>query len=99
MPAALNVRDAQQARLALHPWKDIATETDAAIWLLGHSNRLSTGSVRDRYGATYVLRQKARMTIWAMQDERRHPARRSGESQRRRDHRREPLHHQTDSVL
>jgi AAA domain-containing protein len=69
VPAALNVRDAQQARLALHPWNDIATETDAAIWLLGHSNRLSTGSVRDRYGATYVLRQKARMTIWAMQDE------------------------------
>jgi 5S rRNA maturation endonuclease (ribonuclease M5) len=69
VPASLSVRDSQQARLALHPWKDIATNTDAAIWLLGHSNRIATGSVRDRYGATYVLRQKARMTIWAMQDD------------------------------
>ncbi|OBH23905.1 hypothetical protein A9X03_14220 [Mycobacterium sp. E1715] len=69
VPPELSVKDSQQARLALHPWKDLATTTDAAIWLLGHSNRFSGGSVRDRYGATYVLRQKARMTIWAMQDE------------------------------
>jgi hypothetical protein len=69
VPAGLSVRDTQQARLALHPWKDLATTTGAAIWLLGHSNRISGGSIRDRYGATYVLRQKARMTIWAMADE------------------------------
>jgi AAA domain len=69
VPAVLNVRDAQQARLALHPWKDMATTTGAVIWLLGHSNRVGNGSVRDRYGATYVLRQKARMTIWAMKDD------------------------------
>ena len=69
VPPSLNVRDAQQARLALHPWRDIATSTDAAIWLLCHSNRVSTGSIRDKYGATYVLRQKARMTIYAMKDD------------------------------
>jgi hypothetical protein len=69
VPAALSVRDPQEARLALHPWKDVATTTDAAIWLLAHSNRVGTGSMRDRYGATYVLRQKARMTIYAMEDD------------------------------
>jgi hypothetical protein len=69
VPGVINVRDPHEARAALHPWKDIATGTDAAIWLLAHSNRVATGSVRDRYGATYVLRQKARMTIWAMADD------------------------------
>jgi hypothetical protein len=68
VPGNLSVRDAQEARRALHPWRDIATETDAAVWLLAHSNRVGTGSLRDRYGATYVLRQKARMTIYAMAD-------------------------------
>jgi hypothetical protein len=63
-----NVRDAQQARQALHPWREVAMNTDAAIWLLAHSNRVATGTLRDRYGATYVLRQKARMTIYAMAD-------------------------------
>jgi hypothetical protein len=69
VPAGLSVRDAQEARRALHPWRDIATETDAAIWLLAHSNRVAVGNIRDRYGATYVLRQKARMSIYAMADE------------------------------
>jgi hypothetical protein len=69
VPGNLSVRDAQEARRALHPWRDIATETDAAIWLLAHSNRVVTGSIRDRYGATYVLRQKARMSIYAMADD------------------------------
>jgi hypothetical protein len=68
VPPQLNVRDPQQARQALHPWKDVATEIGAAIWLLCHSNRVASGNVRDRYGATYALRQKARMTIWAMKD-------------------------------
>jgi hypothetical protein len=68
VPASLSVRDAQQARQALHPWREIATSTDAAIWLLAHSNRVGSGSLRDRYGASYVLRQKARMTIYAMED-------------------------------
>lgn len=69
VPNGMNVGQPQDARKALHPWKDLATTTDAAMWLLAHSNRVATGNVRDRYGLTYVLRQKARMTIWAMQDE------------------------------
>lgn len=69
VPGSLSVRDPQQARLALHPWRDVATATDAAVWLLAHSNRVATGTVRDRYGGTYVLRQKARMSIFAMEDD------------------------------
>jgi len=67
--AGLSVRDPQQARKALHPWKDVAVTTDAAVLLLGHTNRVSSGTVRDRYGATGALRQKARMTLFAQEDE------------------------------
>lgn len=65
----MSVRDPQQARKALHPWKDVAVMTDAAVLLLGHTNRISSGSVRDRYGATGALRQKARMTLFAQEDD------------------------------
>lgn len=65
----MSVRDPQQARKALHPWKDVAVTTDAAVLLLGHTNRISSGSVRDRYGATGALRQKARMTLFAQEDD------------------------------
>ena len=37
--------------------------------LLTHTNRLSSASARDRYGASYALRQKARMTLYAQSDE------------------------------
>lgn len=67
--AALSVRDPQQARLALHPWKDLATAADAAVWLLCHTNRVATANARDRYGATGELRKKARMTLFAQSDE------------------------------
>jgi len=69
VPAALSVRDPQQARLALHPWKEIATVTDAAMWLLCHTNRVDTPNARDRYGITGELRKKARMTLFAQSDE------------------------------
>ncbi len=38
VPAKLSVRDPQQARQALHPWKEAATTTDAAVLLLTHTN-------------------------------------------------------------
>ncbi len=69
VPAALQVRDTQQARQALHPWKDAATVLDAALLLLCHTNRVGTANARDRYGATVALRQKARMTLFAQTDE------------------------------
>ena len=65
VPAGLKVRDPQQARLALHPWKDLATVTNAAISLICHTNRVRTANARDRYGATIELRKKARMSLSA----------------------------------
>ncbi len=69
VPAGLSVRDPQQARQALHPFKEIATITDAAVLLLCHTNRVATPNARDRYGATGELRKKARMTLYAQTDE------------------------------
>ncbi|ORU96397.1 hypothetical protein AWB93_20855 [Mycobacterium bohemicum] len=65
----LSVRDPQQARQALHPWKEIATATGAAVLLLTHTNRVASPNARDRYGASYALRQKARLTLYAQQDD------------------------------
>lgn len=69
VPSNLKVRDSQDARVALHPWKDVATATDAAVLLLTHTNRLASGDTRDTYGATYALRQKARMALYAAADD------------------------------
>lgn len=67
--AGLSVRDPQQARQALHPWKEVATATGAAVLLLTHTNRVASPNARDRYGASYALRQKARLTLYAQQDD------------------------------
>ena len=72
VPSNLRVSDAQHARQALHPWKEVATRTDATVLLLGHTNRVQSPNARDRYGATYALRQKARMTLFAQQDQEGH---------------------------
>ncbi|MGV0717859.1 AAA family ATPase [Mycolicibacterium sp. XJ662] len=63
------VRDSQSAARALAPWTDLATKTDAGIILLTPTNRLATGDVRERYGATQHLRKKARMTLFAVRDD------------------------------
>lgn len=65
VPASMSVKDPQQARQALHPWKETATITDAAVMLLTHTNRVSTSNARDRYGITAELRKVARMTLFA----------------------------------
>lgn len=67
--AALSVRDPQQARQALHPWREVATLTDAAVLLICHTNRVASTNPRDRYGATGELRKKARMTLYAQADD------------------------------
>lgn len=69
VPAKLSVRDPQQARQALHPWREVATTTDAAVLLLTHTNRVASGQARDKYGATGELRKKARLTLFAFQNE------------------------------
>lgn len=65
----LQVRDSQQARVALHPFKDMATKTGATVMPLVHTNRLDTANARDKYGATAELRKKARMTLYALENE------------------------------
>ena len=72
VPGGMSVKDPQQARNALHPWKEAATKTGAAIFLLTHTNRNSTGNARDKYGITAELRKKARMTLFAQQDDEGH---------------------------
>ena len=67
--AGLSVRDPQQARVALHPWKELGTRTDAAVLLITHTNRSPSSNPRDRYGATGELRKKARCTLFAQRDE------------------------------
>ncbi|OBG91252.1 hypothetical protein A5698_20955 [Mycobacterium sp. E136] len=65
----LLVRDPQQARAGLHPWKEAANATGAAVLLLAHTNRQDSTNIRDRYGATAALRQKARMTLFCLPGE------------------------------
>lgn len=61
----MNVRDTQQARAALHPWKTFANRRDLAVLLITHTNRLDTTNTRDLMGSTAALRQKARMVLFA----------------------------------
>ncbi|WP_411731720.1 AAA family ATPase [Paeniglutamicibacter sp.] len=60
----LNIRDTQQARAALHPWKQLADAHDAAVILVTHTNRMDTSNTRDLMGGTAALRQKARMVLF-----------------------------------
>jgi AAA domain len=69
VPTNLNVQNTQQARQALHPWRELATVTGAAVLLVCHTNRSTSPNARDRYGATAALRQKARLTLFAQQDD------------------------------
>ncbi|MCT7369618.1 AAA family ATPase [Mycolicibacterium llatzerense] len=69
VPSKLQVKDPQHARQALHPWKDAATATDAAVLLLAHTNRVDSANTRLKYGATGELRKKARMALFAQRDD------------------------------
>lgn len=68
VPGSLNVQTPQDARLALHPWKDVAVQTDAAVVLMTHTNR-AKGTAREKYGITGELRKKARMALFAQRDD------------------------------
>jgi hypothetical protein len=72
VPAKLSVKDPQQARQALHPFREVATVTDAAVQLLTHTNRVASPNARDRYGITGELRKKVRMSLWAQRNEEGH---------------------------
>lgn len=60
---------AGNARKVLHPLKEMATETGAALILVTHTNRTKTSNARDRYGSSSDLRKKARVTIFAQRDD------------------------------
>lgn len=60
----LIIRDTQQARAALDPWKQLATKHNLAVLLLTHTNRTGSANIRDLMGGTAVLRQKARMVLF-----------------------------------
>ena len=68
VPGSLNVQAPQDARLALHPWKDVAVHTGAAVVLMTHTNR-AKGTAREKYGITGELRKKARMALFAQRDD------------------------------
>lgn len=61
----LNIRDTQQARAALHPWKTLASRHNLSVLLVTHTNRADTTNTRDLMGGTAALRQKARMVLFA----------------------------------
>lgn len=61
----LILKDGQQARLALAPWKKIAKTYDLSVLLLTHTNRLDTDHIRDLMGTTATLAQAARMILVA----------------------------------
>lgn len=69
---ALNIKDTQQARAALHPWKQLADFHDLAVILVTHTNRMDTASTRDLMGGTAALRQKARMVLFAARSKQDH---------------------------
>ena len=69
LPSGLSIRDPQHARQALHPWKDVATSSGAAVLLVVHTNRVASGNARDKYGGTSELRKKARLTLFAQADD------------------------------
>ncbi|MGO2810285.1 MAG: AAA family ATPase [Brevibacterium aurantiacum] len=61
---SMNIRDTQQARAALHPWKQLSAKYDLSTVLVTHTNRQDTTSTRDLMGGTAALRQKARMVLF-----------------------------------
>lgn len=63
--SGLQVKDSQQARTALNPWKRFADVFKTSVLLLTHTNRLPTANTRDLMGSSAVLRQKARMVLFA----------------------------------
>lgn len=63
--SGLQVKDGQQARIALNPWKRFADTFRTSVMLLTHTNRLPTANTRDLMGSSAVLRQKARMVLFA----------------------------------
>lgn len=65
IPSHLNIKDMQQSRLALKPWKELARAYDLSVLLLAHSNRLVGTDLRNAMGGSVAIRQVARSVIFA----------------------------------
>ncbi len=65
----LSMKDPQQARQALHPWREAALTTGSSVLLVTHTNRMDSKNPRDKYGISGELRKKARMTLYAQRDD------------------------------
>jgi hypothetical protein len=68
VPNGVNIKDPQQCRVAVKPWKDYAAKSGAAVLLVTHTNRLDSGSSRDTYGLSGALRQVVRSALYAIED-------------------------------
>ncbi len=62
------VKDTQQAREALRPWREYAADTHAAVLLVTHTNRMTSSNARDTYGLSAALRQTVRSSLYAIRD-------------------------------
>ena len=65
--SGLRLRDTQDARAALGPLQQMARSLSIGILAVAHPNR-GDGSLRDRVGLTAVLRQSARVLVFALED-------------------------------
>lgn len=68
VPGGLGVKDTQNARRAVAPWKAYAAATNAAVLLVTHTNRGEHTNLRNTYGLSVALRQVARNALYAAED-------------------------------
>lgn len=65
VPGNLRVKDPQDARRALAPWKNLAARHTLCVLLMTHTNRVDTGRSRDRWGISGAIRQVVRLGLFA----------------------------------
>lgn len=62
------VRDSQEARQVFDELALVVKELGVGCLLVGHTNRSESGSARNRYGGSIVIRQVARLSLMAIPD-------------------------------
>ena len=68
-PGGGQLKDPVLARRIIDPWKRIAQTYNVAVLLVNHANRNNSANPRDKHGGTIVLRQAARLSLYAVRDE------------------------------
>lgn len=59
----------REARASIVPWRKVAQELNTAVLLLTHTNRDTSGELRNRYGNSGELRKLARAALFATKGE------------------------------